>query len=157
MKIPINIKIDSERIYSDLGIRSGQEAPGPEMSSMHVNGFMKKTKQGIQVEYTENEESGMGNTVTTISTLGNNRVVSVNRVGQLNSHMIFEEGKCHTCIYDTGFFPMQLRVCTKELTNNLSIQGGKINIDYSVEIVGNLAEQNKLSVSVSPDKSVIIS
>lgn len=157
MKIPINIKIDSERIYSDLGFKSGQEPPAPETSSMRVNGFMKKTKQGIQVIYTENEESSMGNTVTTISTLGDNHVISVNRVGQLNSHMIFEEGKCHTCIYDTGYFPMQLRVCTKELTSNLSLQGGKINIDYSVEIVGNLAEQNKLSVSVSPDKSVIIS
>jgi len=156
MKIPINIHIESERIYSDLGFKSDQNSE-PETSSVRINGFMKKTKNGIQVEYIEDENSGMGNTVTTISTLGNNKVISVSRVGQLNSHMVFEQGKCHTCIYDTGFFPMQLRVCTKELSNNLSLQGGKLNIDYSIEIVGNLAEQNKLSVSVSPDKSILIS
>ena len=109
------------------------------------------------MEYSEIGESGKKSSVTTINTFGDNRIVSVNRIGQLNSHMVFEEGKCHTCIYDTGFFPMHLRVCTKGLTNNLSLQGGKIDIDYSVEIVGNLAEKNKLSVSVSPDKSIIIS
>ncbi|PKM62825.1 MAG: hypothetical protein CVU97_03265 [Firmicutes bacterium HGW-Firmicutes-21] len=155
MKIPINIQIESERIYSNLGQNAGY-VPEPETSSVNITGFMKKTKQGLQVEYKENEDSGMGDTVTTISTLGD-RVVSVNRVGALNSHMVFEQGKCHTCIYDTGFFPMQLRVCTKELVNNLSLQGGKLNIDYSVEIVGNLAEKNKLTVSVYPDKSIIIS
>ena len=155
MKIPINIQIESERIYSNLGPHN-ELPPEPETSSISVTGFIKKTKQGLQVEYKENEESGMGDTVTTISTLGE-KVVSVNRVGALNSHMVFEQGKCHTCIYDTGFFPMQLRVCTKELNNNLTLQGGKLNINYSVEIVGNLAEKNKLSVSVYPDKSVIIS
>ncbi|HAN20300.1 MAG: hypothetical protein A2Y15_03555 [Clostridiales bacterium GWF2_36_10] len=156
MRIPINIQIESERVYNDLASRPGQELE-PETSKVKVNGYMKKTKDGIQVEYTEHEDSGMGNTVTTISSFSDNNVVSVNRVGQLNSHMVFEQGKCHTCIYDTGFFPMQLRVCTKELTNNLTLDGGKINIDYSIEIVGNLAEKNKLLLSVSPDKSVIIS
>lgn len=156
MKIPINIQIESERIYSDLASRPGQELE-PETSKVSIDGFMKKTKNGLQVIYTEHEDSGMKNTVTTISTLSDNSIVSVNRVGELNSHMVFEQSKCHTCIYDTGYFPIQLRICTKELNNNLTLQGGKINIDYSIEIVGNLAEKNKLSVSVSPDKSVIIS
>jgi uncharacterized beta-barrel protein YwiB (DUF1934 family) len=155
MKIPINIKIQSERIYNDLGMKGGQ-AIEPEKSYVNLTGFMKKTKEGLQVEYTELEENGMGHTVTTINTLGES-VVSVNRVGTLSSHMVFEKGKCHTCIYDTGVFPMQLRICTKELENNLTLEGGKLNIDYSIEIVGNLAEQNKLSVSVYPDKDSLIS
>ncbi len=154
MKIPINIQIASERIFNDLG-QNGQ-VPEPESSNVNLTGFLKKTKQGLQVEYKEKEENGLGDTTTTISTLGDN-VISVNRVGTLSSHMVFEQGKCHTCIYDTGLFPMQLRVCTKELSNNLTLQGGKINIDYSIEIVGNLAEKNKLSVSVYPDESVITS
>lgn len=155
MKIPINIKIQSERIYNDLSMRNGQ-AVEPEISYANVTGFMKKTKEGLQVEYTELEENGMGQTVTTINTFGND-LVSVNRVGTMSSHMVFEKGKCHTCIYDTGVFPMQLRICTKELDNRLTIEGGKLNIDYSIEIVGNLAEQNKLSVSVYPDKDALIS
>lgn len=136
-------------------MRNGQ-AVEPEISYANVTGFMKKTKEGLQVEYTELEENGMGQTVTTINTFGND-LVSVNRVGTMSSHMVFEKGKCHTCIYDTGVFPMQLRICTKELDNRLTIEGGKLNIDYSIEIVGNLAEQNKLSVSVYPDKDALIS
>lgn len=156
MKIPINIQIETERIYSDLASRPGQELE-PEKSSVFINGYMKKTRDGIQVEYKENEDSGLGDTVTTISSFNDNRTVSVNRVGQISSHMVFEKGKSHTCIYDTGYFPMQLRICTKELSNNLTLQGGKIDIDYSVEIVGNLAEKNRMSLSVAPDSSIIIS
>ncbi len=155
MKIPINIKIQSERIYNDLGMKGGP-AIEPEISYANVTGFMKKTKEGLQVEYTELEENSMGHTVTTINTFGPD-MVSVNRVGTMSSHMVFEKGKCHTCIYDTGVFPMHLRVCTKELDNRLTLDGGKLNIDYSIEIVGNLAEQNKLSVSVYPDKDSLIS
>ena len=65
------------------------------------------------------------------------------------------DGKAHTCICDTGFFPLQMRIYTKKLSNSLSLDGGRLDIDYTVEIVGNLAEQNRLSVSVAPDKSII--
>ncbi|HOJ47750.1 MAG TPA: DUF1934 domain-containing protein [Bacillota bacterium] len=155
MKIPINIKIQSERIYNDLGMRGGQ-AIEPEISYANVTGYMKKTKDGLQVEYTEAGENGAGETVTTINTFGDN-LVSVNRVGAMSSHMVFEKGKCHTCIYDTGVFPMQLRICTKELENRLTLEGGRLNINYSIEIVGNLAEQNKLTVSVYPNKEALTS
>lgn len=156
MKIPINIQIQSERIYSDLAVKGNIQSPEPETNSVNITGFLKKTKEGLQVEYVEQEDSDKENTITTISTLGKN-IISVNRTGPFNSHMVFEQGKCHTCIYDTGVSPMQLRICTKELTNNLTIQGGKLNIDYSIEIVGNLAEKNKLSVSIYPDESIITS
>ncbi len=154
MKIPINIEIDASRIYANIG--PGEHPIEPESSKSKHSGFLTQTKQGLQLSYKENEEDDMGDTTTTISTLGEN-VISVNRVGMLNSHMVFEEGKCHTCVYDTGVFPMQLRVCTKELKNSLSPMGGKLDIDYSVEIVGSLAEQNRLSVSIYPDESIITS
>jgi hypothetical protein len=35
------------------------------------------------------------------------------------------------------------------------MDGGKLFVDYSVEIVGSLAEKNKLTLAVSPDASII--
>ena len=109
----------------------------------------------LQLQYIENEDSGFGGTKTTVSLCGD--LVSVNRSGVLKSHMIFEEGKIHNCIYDTGVFPMQLRINTKSLECDISELGGKLNIDYTVEIVGNVAEQSRLTLSVSPDNSVLTS
>lgn len=48
-----------------------------------------------------------------------------------------------------------MRINTKKLVNTLSMEGGSLSIDYTVEIVGNLAEKSHVTYSVSPDKSII--
>ncbi len=148
MKIPIDINIKSERIFSDPLVLGGESRT--ETDQFTVSGFMKKTKNGLTLEYSEDSDK-----VTTTICAFNDETVALSRVGPLNSHMIFADGKAHTCICDTGFFPLQMRIYTKKLSNSLSLDGGRLDIDYTVEIVGNLAEQNRLSVSVAPDKSII--
>ena len=145
MRIPITVKIESRRSSNDEIERLETCAAG----------FLNKNKNGIQLHYTESEESGMGATKTTVHLCDG--VVSVNRSGNVNSHMLFEKGKTHNCIYDTGFFPMQLMISTKELKCDLSELGGKLLVDYSVEIAGNSAEKTTLTLSVSPDSSVLTS
>lgn len=149
MKIPIDIRVSTERIHQTVS-HNGEAKQKSESDSFTVSGTMKKTKGGYRIEF--NEEN---NTVTTTIDTFEDNMVSVNRVGQVNTHMVFADGKAHTCICNTGIFPLQMRVRTKKLTNSLSMQGGKLDIDYSVEIVGNLAERNRLTFSVSPDKSII--
>ena len=148
MKIPVDIRVRSERIHQTL-LPNGENGNKSETDDFIVSGTMKKTKSGFRIEFNEEND-----TVTTIiNTVGG--TVSVNRLGPLNSHMVFADGKAHTCICDTGFFPLHMRVRTKKLENSLSLDGGKLDIDYSVEIVGNLAERNRLTFSVYPDKSII--
>ena len=147
MKIPIDIRVKSERIAPNP-LKRGEEIP--ETEDFKVSGTLKKTKNGFRIEYNEEND-----TVTTTIDTFEDDTVSVNRVGPINTHMVFADGKSHTCICNTGFFPLQMRVRTKRLVNSLSMDGGKIDIDYTVEIVGNLAEKNKISFSVSPDVSII--
>lgn len=147
MRIPIDINIRSERLCSDLSHKNSTEAP--ETDNFSVSGYMKKTKDGLQLEYRDEDS------VTTTICAYDDSTVSLSRVGGLNSHMVFADGKAHTCICDTGYFPLQMRIFTKKLENSLTLEGGRLDIDYTVEIVGNLAEQNRLTVSVSPDKSII--
>lgn len=147
MKIPIDIRVKSERIAPNP-LKRGEEIP--ETEDFKVSGTLKKTKNGFRIEYNEEND-----TVTTTIDTFEDDTVSVNRIGPINTHMVFADGKSHTCICNTGFFPLQMRVRTKRLVNSLSMDGGKIDIDYTVEIVGNLAEKNKISFSVSPDVSII--
>ena len=154
MKIPVNINIKTERLTNG-GAPFGADGTETELIESKTSGVMKKSGDMLQLQYIENEDSGFGGTKTTVSLCGD--LVSVNRSGVLKSHMIFEEGKIHNCIYDTGVFPMQLRINTKSLECDISELGGKLNIDYTVEIVGNVAEQSRLTLSVSPDNSVLTS
>lgn len=152
MKLPINIQINTVRKYNDLSSPPSQELE-TEVYTQSVSGYMKKSRSGFTIEYIDN--AGLDNAMTTINTLGG--LVSLNKNGIVNTHLIFEEGKSHTCICEGVNYPMQVCVNTRELSNSLTLQGGKLDIDYSLEIVGNLAETNRMTLSVAPDQSIITS
>lgn len=145
MKIPINIKIvtKSEMTTSD----GGNE---PLVIEASAPGMLKRTKDGLVLQYVESEDSGLAGTVTTVSLLDDN-IVTVNRSGMLaSSCMAFEEGKSHTCVYNTGVEPMTLRIHTQKLNNGITTQGGKMDIFYTIDFVGSVAEKSHLSMSVVP-------
>ena len=93
----------------------------------------------------------MDGTVTTVTVL-HSGAVSVNRVGPINTHMVFEEGKMHACIYDTGYFPVQICIHTSKLQNSLSERGGCFDVEYNMEIGGRLASKNRMKIIVTPTK-----
>lgn len=145
----VNIEIHTTCLYTGL-----DEA---EEISYRTSGTCRRTRDGLKVEYKEPETTGMGGTVTTLSVLPEG-VVSVNRVGtltepagrQVNMHLVFEPGKMHACIYDTGFFPLQLCVRTHLLENSLSPEGGCFDVDYSMEIGGQRTSRNRLKLVATP-------
>ena len=125
----------------------------PETISYRVEGTCRGSRDGIKMEYTEPDVTGMDNTVTTVTALKNG-VISVNRVGQISTHMVFEEGKLHSCIYNTGYFPMQLSILTTRLENGLTAGGGCLDIEYSMEVGGVHASKNRMRYVVTP-RSVV--
>ena len=121
----------------------------PETIRYKVNGTCRNSRDGIKIEYTEPELTGMDQTVTTLTAMKDG-VVSVNRVGQINTHMIFEEGKMHACIYTTGYFPMQITILTTRLENGLTPKGGCLDVEYSMEIGGQHSAKNRMKLTVTP-------
>lgn len=147
MKIPVTVNIKTERKTHDpLHL----DKPRTEIRTATVNGYLSRTKKGLTCVFSEEESD----TVTTVSSLEEN-LVSVNKIGYFNSLMVFDTEKSYSCIYHNGNMPMQLKVSTKSLRNGLTEQGGKIDIDYTVEIVGNLAEHTKMSFSVLPQSGLV--
>lgn len=150
-KIPMNITITTKQ-----QMEGQQGEPVSESMSTNTFGFLKKTRHGLELEYLEDGSRSAGNAVTTVSMLDDN-IVTVNRFGMLGAYMVFEEGKSHTCVYDTQPQPVQLRIRTNRLKNSISALGGKLDIDYTVQIAGATAEHSQLSMSVSPHESIITS
>lgn len=137
----VNIEITNYRYDAASG--------EPETISYRASGTCRHSRDGLKLEYKEPELTGMDGTVTTVTVLGSG-VVSVNRVGPVNTHMVFEAGKMHVCVYDTGYFPMQICIHTSKLENSLTVKGGCFDVEYNLEIGGSLASKNRLKIAVIP-------
>ena len=149
MKIPVDIRVHNERTHPGFGKNAEEHI---ETDEFKTTGVMKKTKGGYRIEFREENKGG----TTTIDTTKDD-MVTLYRIGPVNSGLVFAEGKAFDCINysPVGMQPFRICVRTKSLKNTLSMDGGKLNIDYSVEVAGNLAEKNKLSLSVCPDISIL--
>lgn len=142
MKIPVNITISTNKTVDDPQDGSNRR----EVRETTVNGFMHTKKNGLTLEYAEPEEGSAP--VTTLIDMPQNGLVMMNRGG--DAGMIFERGKTHSCVFSNGALPVEIRVRTEALTNTISALGGKLDVDYTVDIIASRAEQSHLTLCVRP-------
>lgn len=147
MQPKFHIEIENERFDT--------EQKSPERICYRATGICRMTRDGLRVQYAEPQVTGMDGTTTTVTVLQDG-TVSVNRVGPLNSMMVFEAGKMHVSIYDTGYFPIQMCIFTHSLQNTLSVHGGTLEITFDLEIGGRLASKNRMKLTVTPQDAVSI-
>ena len=119
----------------------------PETIRYKVSGTCRNSRDGIKIEYTEPELTGMDQTVTTLTAMKDG-VVSVNRVGQINTHMIFEEGKQHTSLYETPYGELPIDIQTSSLRHNLSQRGGVMDIKYAIAVDHTVTGRNCFKLRV---------
>ncbi len=105
------------------------------------------------VSYKESELTGLGNTTTTVKIEKDK--VTVIRFGDLESHMIFEEGQKHISYYDMGFGGLTVGVNTRSIDKNLTDAGGNMQIDYAMEINNSVAGESKLCMDIREASSEI--
>ena len=66
------------------------------------------------------------------------------------TRLILEQGKRHLCLYDTGYGTMTVGVFTSSLSSSLGEQGGRIDIQYTLDIDSNLSSSNGITVEIKP-------
>ncbi len=142
MKIPVNITIRTDKTVDDPQDGSNRN----EVRETTVNGFMHTKKSGLTLEYAERDEGSLP--VTTLIDMPVSGMVMMTRGG--DAGMIFERGKTHSCVFTNGALPVEIRVRTEALTNTISALGGRLDVDYTVDIIASRAEQSHLSLSVRP-------
>ena len=74
--------------------------------------------------------------------------VTLLRVGEFNSQMVFQEGRRHMSMYNTPYGAMTIGVNTRHLLAELDDQGGEIEIDYAIEIDHSVAGRNTFQINV---------
>lgn len=149
MKLPVEIQITNKRLsYREIGMPC--DVPEPRESTDLYSGYMRVSGRNISIDYQEN--GGNGEKLDT-SVIFKDGIALISRRGETRTNLVFSPGKSCDCMCDNGTGHMSLRVSTKKLSSDIGRLGGKLKIDYTVEIMGSVAEKNSMCVSVCPSGS----
>lgn len=151
MKLPVEILITNKKLsYRDM-ITAG-DIPEPHESVECFQGLMDVKHKRLTIDYKEYFDDG--ETADTSVILEDDLALISRRSDELITNLVFRQGAVYDCVCYNGYRNMSLRVNTKSMKSDIGPLGGKLKIDYSIEILGNLAETNSICVSVCPADSV---
>ena len=131
-----------------ISIKGMQQYEGalPDAVELVTAGRLARDGTGYTLSYQESELTGLDGTLTTIQVDGEQ--VTLMRVGEFNSQLVFQEGRRHLSVYNTPYGAMSVGVTTRHLLAELSDRGGDIEVDYFIEIDHALAGRNVFRISV---------
>lgn len=131
-----------------ISIKGMQKYEGndPDTVELVTAGRLMKDKGGYTLSYQESEITGLEGTLTTIQVEGEQ--VTLMRMGEFNSQMVFQEGRRHLSMYNTPYGAMSVGVNTRHLLADLSDKGGDIEIDYAIEIDHAIAGRSVFQIKV---------
>ena len=135
-----------------LTIRSRQKFEGcPEESIELITGGVFYQRGGKHyLCYEESELTGMQGTKTTLK-LDGERVMLL-RSGSTSSQMVFVPGERHVGLYPTPAGDLTVSTYTQRVDNRIVPVGGRLCIDYALEVEHTVAGQNHFEITVSPTK-----
>ena len=111
-------------------------------------GRMTVQDGGYEISYLETDPDTSAETFTTVTTSPDG-LITVVRQGEIESEMIFEQGRKHLFHYDTAEGSMTMGVAAKKVGVSLGDSGGRIDIEYAIEIENALAYENKLHMKIT--------
>lgn len=123
MKRPVVLTVRGRQSYA------GQE---PEIIELVTEGVMELCRDGWEISYEESELTGLEG-VTTTFRVEPDRVI-LTRSGQLNSHMVFQEGTSHDSLYQMPFGTLMLTVKATRVFYDIVPDGGSIDLVYHITI-----------------------
>ena len=131
-----------------LSIRGQQTIDNeePEVTELVTEGTLSRSGAGYTLRYQESELTGLEGTQTTFQ-IEDGRVTLL-REGQVNSQMVFEEGRRHLSMYDTPYGALSIGIDTRRMKVRLGETGGDIEIDYAIEIDHAVAGENLFRINV---------
>lgn len=122
------------------------EGTAPDVIELVTEGRLAREGGSYTLSYQESELTGLEGTLTTIQVDGDQ--VTLMRMGEFNSQLVFQEGRRHLSMYNTPYGTMAIGVNTCHLLAELTDQGGAIEVDYSIEVDHALAGRNIFHISV---------
>lgn len=111
-----------------------------------VGTYIKKNGARF-ITYKEYDDDNPSISHTSVLKIEDNKSVTMMKSGS-QTRLILEKGKRHTCLYDTGYGHFHMGVFTSQLKNELTDIGGKLKVNYTLDIDANLSSRNELCIEV---------
>ena len=132
-------------IISIKGVQRLEDAD-PDTMELVTEGRLEQDGNSYTLSYQESELTGLEGTLTTFQ-IEPERVTLL-RMGEVNSQMVFEEGRRHLSMYNTPYGALAVGISTKKMRTQLSPDGGSIEINYALEIDHAVAGENLFHIQV---------
>lgn len=122
--------------------------PEPIPSHLTTLGIYSVEKDGSKrITYEETEITGLEGNLTTFC-LSPSGMLILLRSGRDHVCMVFENGARHLCDFDKNKEGMNLTLHTHRLESELDERGGRIFVEYSLELFGVRTEKSTVSLTV---------
>lgn len=137
-----------------ISIRGTQDYSGTDPDTMELvtEGKLAVQDGALCLSYEESELTGMEGTTTVFQV--EPEKVTLLRLGNVQSEMVFEEGRRHMSLYSTPYGNMEIGVRARRLNSTLELTGGRLEIDYDIEINHMLAGQSLFRIDVRENTPV---
>ena len=137
-----------------ISIRGTQDYSGTDPDTMELvtEGKLAVQDGALCLSYEESELTGMEGTTTVFQV--EPEKVTLLRLGSVQSEMVFEEGRRHMSLYSTPYGTMEIGVRARRLNSTLELTGGRLEIDYDIEINHMLAGQSLFRIDVRENTPV---
>ncbi len=137
--------MDKNVIISLKGTQS-MEDQDVDIMELVTEGKYYKQDNAYYVTYDESEVTGMNGTTTTLKVMDG--VVTLIRVGSVNSHFVFQQGQRHVSYYDTEHGAFTISVLANAVNVKMDDNGGEIRVGYQLEIDNNKTGENDFFMSI---------
>ena len=131
-----------------ISILGRQQVDGEtgEVQVTTLGSYVNKGKNRY-ITYKEYDSEVNGKPVTSVLKVEGNDKVTLMR-GAGSTRLVLENGKRHLCQYDTGYGNMMIGIFTSQLHSNLTDEGGKLEVRYTLDINSNLSSSNEILITI---------
>lgn len=126
---------------------SGTDRETQEDNAFFSVGTYRYTPEETVIEYPESKLTGMfGTSTRVIVTPG---WVVVERMGEFESRMLYEEGERHLMRYGTPYGDITIGVETERIENRLHERGGELTVHYTIDMNGTMPIETAVHIRVT--------
>lgn len=138
--------MEKDVIISIKGQQKGEGADEKPIELVTAGKLETMDDECYTLSYQESEVTGFAGTLTTIQVEPSR--VMLQRVGAVNSQMVFEEGRRHLSMYDTPYGALSVGIHTRRMRSTLNDDGGEVEVHYAIEIEHGAVGQSVFHINV---------